>query len=257
VDVEQIERAAMADFYRAAPPELVEREGIAFLEDNGLLALSVATLSGSRMFNHAVGIASEDDLDKVDRFFRSRGCAYVVSPAHGLTLASLLARRGFVVDYAWMKFTRDAARVSADANLRVKPIGPEHAAILGRITCVAFGAPAWMAHWVAALPGRDGWTCFLSFAGDEPVGAGVVYLGGQAAWLGFGATLPEHRGKGSQSAIFAARITEAKEQGCTVVVTETGERTGSAPSASYRNILKAGFREAYLRPNWASHAPSA
>jgi len=257
VDIEQIERAAMADFYRAAPPELVEREGIAFLEKNGLLALSVATLSGSRMFNHAVGIASEDDLDTVDRFYRSQGCAYLVSPAHGVTLDSLLAHRGFVMDYAWMKFTRDAARVSSATNLRVEPIGPEHAATLGRITCAAFDAPAWMSDWVAALPGRDGWTCFLSFAGDAPVGAGVVYVGGQAAWLGFGATLPEHRGKGGQSAIFAARITEAEEQGCTVVVTETGERTGSTASASYRNILRAGFTEAYLRPNWAPPAPSA
>jgi len=257
VDLEQAERTAMADFYRAAPPELVEREGIAFLEDDGLLALSVVTLSGSRMFNHAVGITSEDDLDKVDRFYRSRGCAYFVSPAHGVTLDRLIAHRGFVVDYAWMKFERDAERLSSASSLRVEPVGPEHAATLGRITSVAFGAPAWMANWVAALADRDGWTCFLSFAGDEPVGAGIIYVSGPAAWLGFGATLPEHRGKGSQSAIFAARITHAKEQGCTVVVTETGEKTGSTPSASYRNILRAGFSEAYLRPNWASHAPSA
>jgi hypothetical protein len=31
---------------------------------------------------------------------------------------------------------------------------------------------------------------------------------------------------------------------------ETGERVPDRPSASYRNILKAGFEEAYLRPNW-------
>ena len=45
---------------------------------------------------------------------------------------------------------------------------------------------------------------------------------------------------------------------------ETGERVPERPSASYRNILRAGFEEAYLRPNWlkgcgrqSDHNPSA
>lgn len=116
---------------------------------------------------------------------------------------------GFSRDYAWMKFSREAAAVSAPSELRVVRVGREHAAAFGHVTTTAFGAPAWMADWVAALPVRNGWACYLSFAGDEPVGAGAVYFDGHAAWLGFGATLPEHRGRGSQSAIFAARITEA------------------------------------------------
>jgi GNAT superfamily N-acetyltransferase len=252
VDIERPERAAMADFFRAADPALAEREGIAVLEEGGILALSVATLSGSRMFNHAFGITCERDLDAVDGFYRSRSCAYVVSSAPGCKLDSLLERRRLTVDYGWMKFSRKPAFVSAPSQLRVERIGPQHAAVLGRITCAAFAAPAWMADWVAALPGREGWTCYLSFADDEAVGAGAIYINGAAAWLGFGATLPEHRGKGSQSAIFAARISEANEHGCSVVVTETGERTDAAPSSSYRNILRAGFTERYVRPNWAS-----
>jgi hypothetical protein len=31
---------------------------------------------------------------------------------------------------------------------------------------------------------------------------------------------------------------------------ETGERTEGRPSGSYRNIRRAGFVEARLRPNW-------
>lgn len=256
VDIEQSERAAMADVFRAANPRLAEREGIAILEFDGVLALSVGTLSGNRMFNHAVGVGSEEQLDVVDQFYRSRGCEYVVSPAAGTSLDSPLERRGFSRDYAWMKFSREAAAVSAPSELRVARIGREHAAAFGHVTTTAFGAPAWMADWVAALPVRNGWACYLSFAGDEPVGAGAVYFDGRAAWLGFGATLPEHRGRGSQSAIFAERITEAWERGCSLVVTETGEQIDGLPSNSYRNILRAGFREAYIRPNWASDAQS-
>jgi hypothetical protein len=39
-----------------------------------------------------------------------------------------------------------------------------------------------------------------------------------------------------------------------VAVTETGERVPGKPSNSYRNILRAGFAEAYLRANFMSAA---
>jgi GNAT superfamily N-acetyltransferase len=64
------------------------------------------------------------------------------------------------------------------------------------------------------------------------------------------ATLPEARGRGSQTALLAHRIAAAAEQGCSLVVTETGERVADRPSASYRNILRAGFEERYLRANY-------
>jgi GNAT superfamily N-acetyltransferase len=69
-------------------------------------------------------------------------------------------------------------------------------------------------------------------------------------WLGFGATLAKYRGRGAQSAILAARIEDARKQGCPTVVTETGELEEGRPSSSYRNILRAGFREAFVRPNY-------
>jgi hypothetical protein len=119
VDIEQSERAAMADVFRAANPRLAEREGVAILEFDGVLALSVGTLSGNRMFNHAVGVGSEEQLDVVDQFYRSRGCEYVVSPAAGTSLDGLLERRGFSRDYAWMKFsTRGRCRFGAERTAR-------------------------------------------------------------------------------------------------------------------------------------------
>ncbi len=48
------------------------------------------------------------------------------------------------------------------------------------------------------------------------------------------------------------RIRDAIESGCTTLVTETGERIPLKPSNSYRNILRFGFEEAYLRPNYLS-----
>jgi hypothetical protein len=50
----------------------------------------------------------------------------------------------------------------------------------------------------------------------------------------------------------AARITEAIEAGCTAIGTETGERVLGRASASYSNIMRFGFTEAYVRPNLMS-----
>jgi hypothetical protein len=52
--------------------------------------------------------------------------------------------------------------------------------------------------------------------------------------------------------LFAARVKEAAEAGCPVAVTETGVRDERGPENSDRNILRAGFAEAYERPNWRS-----
>jgi len=40
-------------------------------------------------------------------------------------------------------------------------------------------------------------------------------------------------------------------------VTETGERVPDRPSASYRNILRAGFREEFVVKNWLMPRRSA
>lgn len=69
-------------------------------------------------------------------------------------------------------------------------------------------------------------------------------------YLDFGATHPDFRRRGSQSAILNVRIRDALDTGCTSVVTMTGEAVPGDEQHSYRNIQKAGFTEAYLRENW-------
>ena len=56
--------------------------------------------------------------------------------------------------------------------------------------------------------------------------------------------------QGAQGALLAARIRRARELGCEVVVTETGELRDGLPSNSYRNILRAGFEEVAVTANW-------
>jgi hypothetical protein len=64
--------------------------------------------------------------------------------------------------------------------------------------------------------------------------------------------VPEHRRKGAQGALLAARIEAAAATGCEVVVTETGMPQEGEPGASYRNIVRAGFEPQYVRRNYLS-----
>ncbi len=81
-----------------------------------------------------------------------------------------------------------------------------------------------------------------------------MVIDGGVAELGMAATLEPARGRGCQTALLRRRIVDAAEAGCHTLFVETGERVPDRPSTSYRNILRAGFEEAYLRPNWGADA---
>jgi GNAT superfamily N-acetyltransferase len=248
--LERAEVVALADSWRAAPASLVEQEEITLLEVDGVTALSVKSLPESRVHNRAYGVASIAHVELVESFFRERGCPHVLSTAPGASLESVLEARGYTRGYAWMKFARDLSPVRAESALRAAEIGADAGAAFGEVIATAFAMPPWMAKWVARLPGRRGWACFLAYADARPAGAGALYVGGDVGWLGFGAVLPECRGRGGQAALLAARIDTARARGCTLLATETGVRVEGEAPASYRNILRAGFVEARARDNW-------
>jgi GNAT superfamily N-acetyltransferase len=122
------------------------------------------------------------------------------------------------------------------------------------VIATCFELPAFTAEWLAGIPERPGWTCVLAFDEEEPATAGGVFTSAGAGWMTFGATLPEHRRKGGQLAVFAERVRAAAEAGCATLLTETGDAREGEPGPSYRNILRAGFERAYVRPNYRAPA---
>jgi hypothetical protein len=135
-------------------------------------------------------------------------------------------------------------------ELRVERIGPERAAQFTAVLGAGFELAPAVTAMLEHLPGLPGWGWYLAYDGDVAVACGAVCVRGDHAWLGQAATLPEHRRRGGQSAITAARIAAPHAAGATVVVTETGEVVDDRPGSSYRNILRAGFEPAYVRPNY-------
>jgi hypothetical protein len=254
------ELAAYRSLWAAAPADLAARHGVAALDVAGGVCLAVASQAGSPMLCHAVGVGvgravTDADLDRIDAFYAAHGGRYQVSAAPGATgdLGARLLARGFRPARAWMTFHRPADAIAGpDTRLRVVAAGPREAVAFGGIVAAAFDLPPDLSGWLARAVGLPGWTCLLALDGDVPVGAGAVVVAGEAAWFGLGATLPGHRGKGAQGALFAARSRVALAAGARHLVTETGAPEGDqGPGPSYRNMLRWGFREAELRPNWS------
>lgn len=196
--------------------------------------------------NRAIPVGPVVDVAAIASWYEGGEHAICIPPGY-LGLEEQLTARGYAHVGAWMKFRRAVEPPAPFAtDLRVEETGDREAFAL--VTGEGMGVPAEAARALSSIVGAAGWHCFLAWDGDEPAGGGALYVDGEVAWLGIGATRPAHRGRGAQSAILAARVELARQLGVKRLATETGEQVGP----SYRNILRAGFAEAYARPNWLS-----
>ena len=227
-------------------------------EAAGVVVLTVPEAPGIPMLNRIVGLgvdgpATEEAVDAALAVI-PEGVTYYVAVAPGalpLHLPGWLEARGLEQGWGWMSFRRSpASPPQVETSLRLARVeSHSEAEAFARIQRVAYGLPEPLEPLLTRAPDR-GWECWIALDGDEPAGAGALFELEGAAYLGFGATLPEHRGKGAQGALLAHRIARAGELGCDVVLTETGERRDDLPSNSYRNILRAGFEEVAVTANW-------
>lgn len=247
------ELEAFRDFYAAAPPELGARSK----EIGAALCVRLEPLSTVTMFNRVLGLglgepATRAQLDEALDFVRGVEAYVTVAPdARPHDLGEQLESHGLLADRGWTKFSRptdDPPQASTELRVERDESGEAFAEAATR----GFGVPDLFHDWLRRLAGREGWQCFAAFDGDRPAAAGALFVTGRVAWNGIGATVPEHRGKGGQGALLAARVRAAAEAGCEVVVTETGEPIDGLANGSYRNIVRAGFEPLYRRRNYLS-----
>ena len=263
--LDRVERRFWREVWEAVPPQIAAEHGVELRDFGPLQGTIVGALPSVGMMNlllgaTASGAANGGQLAAASEWARGHGvhCYVPVAPGMPETAAAegWLRANGFSRGYAWMKFVRDPhpPRFRAPEDIEVAELDAGSGEPFGMIAATGFGLPAWASAFFADLPGREGWRCYVARVDGEAEACGAMLLDGAVAEFGIAATLEAARGRGCQLALLHRRIVDAAEAGCELLFVETGERVPERPSASYRNILKAGFEEAYLRPNWQRQA---
>jgi len=260
--LDRVERRFWRDIWKSMPHEVTSEHGIELREFGALQVTLTRDLPQVPILNLVLGAAeaSETDLEYALAWAEEHGVSPCVPLTPGLPgsdrAEAWLQARSFEPGYAWMKFVRDPypPRFPAPDDIEVVELTSADEEPFGTIAAVGFGMPAWAGDFFAHLPGRDGWRCYVARVEGKAQACGAMVIEDGIAEFGIGATLEDARGRGCQTALLHRRITDAAAAGCRTLFVETGERVPDRPSGSYRNILKAGFEEAYLRPNWRRRA---
>lgn len=256
------DRRFWREIWDSVPVPVAAEHGIERRQFGPIQATVVTDLAEVGMLNLVLGAAepgavSDGHLADAAAWVRELGVRPYVSATPGLAEAEAaeawLLENGFEPAYAWMKFVRDPhpPRFAVPDDVEVVEVVDGEEDPFGMIAATGFGMPAWSATFFARLPGQEGWRCYVARIDGEAVACGAMLVDGDIAELGIGATLESARRRGCQLALLHRRTADAAAAGCRTLLVETGERVPGRPSSSYRNILRAGFEEAYLRPNWA------
>lgn len=264
--LEMSEALAYQDTYAAAARKRDNPTGAANIVVGGAVAFGLTAID-FWFFNRVVGLgtaqlATEADVEAASQLYLDLGVTesviHVAPGAQPADLVPWLNERGYVKGARWVKMWRALDEVptsdlpaESEPARRIEQIDASLASTWGDVCSIAFEIPGSVADIATSTIRRPGWIHYLGFEGGTPVSTAATHIADGVAWLGYGATLEEYRGRGWQTAMLLRRLRDARDLGCRLAVTETGEETEKDPvNHSYRNMVRVGFQLAYARQNW-------
>ncbi|MEU1268119.1 GNAT family N-acetyltransferase [Streptomyces sp. NPDC005799] len=267
---EQTEILAYVDFMSGAPTPLRQALGVNALSVGPASVLAVRQ-DASGFFNRAGGFddresVTEDVVGEVCDFYRrqgvSQGAFMIGPPLLPPDWASTAKRWNLTEGGRYTKLWCETDVASAPTSgvtplasgLRVGPVEPHQAQEWATVmmTTFGFGTPG-MIDTAASCVGRPNWRQYAVWEGERIIAVGSVFLNGDCADMFGGATLPEGRGRGAQSALLTARTRAARDAGCRWLVAETGAQGPGEHNTSLHNMLRTGFEPLYDRVTWLRH----
>ena len=261
--LEAIESAAWTDSYRSQPTPSPYRVDTT-VGPHGVALLGLPGIPWTE-FNRALGFTSGAALSRSAIEAIKRWLQDNASPSWALQLpdpmldADLLATLG---DAGLERKGRGVAKLrrglgnpdhgGGDTAFEIRTVDADRWSDFAQTVQVAFGGPPPLAETFAALPGRAGWRTYVAYDGDLPIACGALFVQGALGWVGIGATRPEWRGRGAQSALIRRRIRDGLAAGVQTFTAETGVPVpGQERNAtSFNNLTRAGFELAYTRGNF-------
>lgn len=258
--LELSEAEAVWGYETNAPADVAERLGLASLRIGGGVVLSVRD-DATDYWSKALGFGFSEPVTasmvaSITDFYREHGCKQATLQFAPAVLPKgwdeICAKEGLTEGTTWLKLARLAGLVeSPQTELRVAKVEPADADEWATVMTRGFGMPvdqvAPMMRGVVDVPG---WTAYGAWEGDQWVAAAALLITGEVAEFPGASTLPEHRGKGAQSALLAARARQAAAEGVKWLSAETGKPAEGQQNSSLNNMIRTGFEVRYERKNW-------
>ena len=199
-----------------------------------------------------VGPVEEDEIARMEEFFRSRGAATNVElcPYADPSIVEIFRKRGYTLVEFSNVFVRRLAAADAqssfDGAVRVRRPEPHEGRLWAETVARGFMPEGELSQTLvdvmATLAHSAAGAYFLAEVDGQAIGGGALIMHEGVASLGGASTLPAFRNRGAQTALLRARLAFAAEQGCELVMVTTMPGT-----ASQRNVERQGFRVVYTR----------
>ena len=258
--IEFLEAEAWTQRVHALPASLRERLGTRVRRFGGAVAIATPGADAAAV-NRTIGIGLDRPLDdallgEVTGFFRAAGVprwliecgpdTMIVGGPETLTLQGGMLRTPTV---KMVGEPRDTVSASA-GSVSVREVGGEFADAFRSIVGAAYDIRDLVDPDLFSVLGTPGWRYYMAFDDERPIAGAAMFVQDGGAWFGVAGTAADARNRGAQTALLARRLSDAKRLGCSWVTAETSPDTAERPNPSYRNMLRAGFRVAYLRDKY-------
>jgi len=205
------------------------------------------------------GPAERHEIERVLAIFEEFGMTprFEIGPgAISSELAALLAERGFTHTQSDPILVQDGANVPQHLPREIQIDRVEAADAnddFGNTYIRAWQVEAWLAptlrSYVNLWSSVPGWTLYLAREGIAPVGVGMLFNNGKAAYLADAATIPEYRRRGVQGALIMERIADARQTSARFAFSRAEFGT-----VSQRNLERAGLQSRYMVCIWTKMA---
>jgi hypothetical protein len=263
--LERIAQRFRFDMWRSVTPDAVVESGVEVKRFGPVQATAFADLPEEHALNQIQGAAEQGAIEDghlagAVEWMRGREVDYRVPVADGrpgaTEAAAWLSERGYERGGGWVKLVRDATppELCEDPAITIYELGDDEAdgEGLSAIVAEALGLPVTAGTLFFSLPQEDDWRCYTASLGPDGdvVATASMLIEDGVAQFGPGMTLEHARGRGCNTALLRRRLIDAAEAGCHTIVVELGECDPESLAASYGNLRRFGFEEAYRSHNW-------
>jgi len=254
---ERIEREEQSALCNSATDSVKQKLGLRLVDVGGIVC-SVSSAEKSILINRCFvtqesALSAVENILAVKQVYKDAGIEefFMHVPESKEETIHNLEKAGMKMSRGWMKFRRGLESATArNPELDIREIGPEYAEDFARIVVPCFDLNEVTIPLLAGFVHHPNIRYFLGFDDGVPVATGSLFVKNGIGHLDFGSTHRDHRGKGFQGAMLAHRINEAIAMEVKELYTATGEAVPGDPQHSYKNIMRYGFKEYYLRQNW-------